>query len=284
MTIKEAKEIDLVSYLSTNGHNPQKISGVNCWYLSPLRDEKTASFKINRKLNRWYDFGEGKGGDIIDLVVRIDGISIAKALQKLSSTQLANPSPDISAKKPAVIEILSTHIISSFALKRYIDQRRISPVIADRWLKEVQYKNGDREFYALGFKNNVGGYELRSPNFKGSSSPKSITLINNASPFLAVFEGFFDFLSYCTISEYQPTPKRDFLILNSASLFEQQLSIMQAYQEVHLYLDNDATGNKYTKIAIEINPQQFLDERTLFKPHKDLNDWLVYIGKSTPQI
>jgi len=30
------------------------------WYLSPLREEKEASFKVNRKKNVWYDHGIGK--------------------------------------------------------------------------------------------------------------------------------------------------------------------------------------------------------------------------------
>ncbi len=48
----------------------------------------------------------------------------------------------------------------------------------------------------MGFKNNFGGFELRNKYFKGSSSPKEITLISNNSPDrLNVFEGFMDFLS-----------------------------------------------------------------------------------------
>jgi hypothetical protein len=57
MTIKEAKNIDMVTYLSMMGLEPAKVTGVNYWYYSPLRSEQTPSFKINRCLNRWYDFG-----------------------------------------------------------------------------------------------------------------------------------------------------------------------------------------------------------------------------------
>ena len=32
-----------------------------------------------------------------------------------------------------------------------------------------------RRFFAIGFRNDAGGWELRSPQFKGSSAPKSIT-------------------------------------------------------------------------------------------------------------
>lgn len=280
MTTKEAKAIDIVNYLAGRGFQPQKISVINYWYLSPLRSEENPSFKVNRKLNCWYDFGLGCGANLIDLILRLDVCTVAQALQKLSDKPFTTANQSSIQKKTASIEILSTSLISSFALLRYLEERRIHAVIADTFLKEVRYRNGDKIFYALGFKNDAGGYELRSSNFKGSSSPKSVSLIRNNSHSLAVFEGFFDFLSYATITYFNPSPTRDFLILNSTAFFEQQLSLMQSYQQVHLYLDNDTTGNKFTTMAIASDAEKFIDERSLYKSSKDLNEWLVYIGKT----
>jgi len=53
----EAKQIDMVDYLSALGHRPQKVRNSDYWYLSPL---------VNRSLNIWYDHGIGKGGNLID--------------------------------------------------------------------------------------------------------------------------------------------------------------------------------------------------------------------------
>ena len=66
LSIEEVKEMDMVDYLSKLGYHPTKIRNADHWYLSPLRNEKTSSFKVNRKINRWYDHGLGKGGNIID--------------------------------------------------------------------------------------------------------------------------------------------------------------------------------------------------------------------------
>jgi DNA primase len=66
LSVEEARQIDLVNYLSTRGCGAVKIRNDDYWYLSPLRNETTPSFKVNRKLNRWYDHGLGKGGNIID--------------------------------------------------------------------------------------------------------------------------------------------------------------------------------------------------------------------------
>ena len=56
----------MVDYLEKLGYMPQKIRGNDYWYLSPFRQEKEPSFKVNRKLNAWYDHGTGRGGNIVD--------------------------------------------------------------------------------------------------------------------------------------------------------------------------------------------------------------------------
>ena len=66
LSTKDAKKIDLLDYLLKLGYRPQKVSNNDYWYRSPLREEKTASFKVNKRLNIWYDFGLAKGGNVID--------------------------------------------------------------------------------------------------------------------------------------------------------------------------------------------------------------------------
>ena len=65
MTIQDAKQIKLADYLQSLGYMPVKQQGKSLWYKSPLREETDASFKVNAELNQWYDFGIGKGGNII---------------------------------------------------------------------------------------------------------------------------------------------------------------------------------------------------------------------------
>ena len=64
MNIQEVKNIRIADYLQSLGYTPEKQQGNSLWYKSPLREEKDASFKVNTELNRWYDFGLGKGGNI----------------------------------------------------------------------------------------------------------------------------------------------------------------------------------------------------------------------------
>ena len=67
MNIQEAKTIRLADYLQSLGYSPVKQQGKSLWYKSPFREETEASFKVNTELNQWYDFGTGKGGNIIAL-------------------------------------------------------------------------------------------------------------------------------------------------------------------------------------------------------------------------
>jgi hypothetical protein len=278
MTIKEAKTIDMVGYLSMHGIEPAKVKGNNYWYHSPFRTERTPSFKVNRQRNEWYDFAEGKGGNVLNFVLQWKSCTISEALEQLSHFSIHQMPLITGAEAPPAIEIVSVYYVGSFHLVRYYRSRRIADEVASQYVREVRYKNGGKMYYALGFKNSAGGYELRSEYFKGSSHPKAPSFIKNDAESLAVFEGFFDFLSYCTICLEQPAPARDFLILNSTSFFEKQLPFMQAYKRVHLYLDNDATGDKYTALALDVPPGQFVDERHLYHGYKDLSEWHQHIG------
>ena len=288
MTIKEAKEMDLVDYLSKLGHEPASIKGPEHWYLSPLHEEKDPSFSVNRKLNQWYDFSIGKGGNLVDFGIQYHQCSVSELLQKLSGPHTAIEKHQIYAQQmkdteKKTIEILSTHLISSYPLIRYLRSRRINEDIANRYCEEIRFKSNDKIYYALGFKNDRGGYELRNEKYKGGNSPKDVTSIHTGAKDLAVFEGFFDFLSYQTLNANQDVPDRNFLILNSTAFFEKKLPFMQEHRHVHLYLDTDKTGEKCTLQALAIDNDKFKDERGLYHPYKDLNDWLMHFGQTQRQ-
>lgn len=85
MNCEEANKVDLVDYLFSLGFTPKKIRGNDHWYLSPLRDEKEASFKVNRSKNVWYDHGSGKGGSVIDFVMQYFNCDVPEALQKIGA-------------------------------------------------------------------------------------------------------------------------------------------------------------------------------------------------------
>jgi DNA primase len=282
LSIAKAKAMDMVDYLSRLGYKPAKVRNNDYWYVSPLRDEKTPSFKVNRKLNRWYDHGLGKGGNLIDFAILHQNCTIGEFLQKLNGDfsfhqPIFHQPNELKTEKK--LNVLQEFSISSFALLRYLEQRRIPINVADQFCREIRYELNDKIYYGIGFKNDSGGYEIRNPYFKTSSSPKDITTIKNKAKEAVVFEGFFDFLSFIAIHKNQPATESNFVILNSVSFFEKARPFMEQHEIIRLYLDRDTTGQNYSHYALSLS-NKYKDESKLYEHHKDFNDWMMNIGKS----
>jgi hypothetical protein len=236
ITLIQAKQINLVNYLASLGHEPHKIRNEDFWYLSPLRNENTPSFKVNRKLNVWYDHGTGKGGTIIDFGINYFRCSVAEFLQLLDGTPISpvmglakenenRQTSDLnsaSEKKESPVSktvIVDVRELQNKKLLDYVRRRSIPAEIAKQLCREVDFSLNGRNYTAIGFQNNAGGYELRNENFKSSSSPKDITFIDTGAKSVTVFEGFFDYLSYKVMNPKADDPPSNFLILNSLAFF-----------------------------------------------------------------
>ena len=72
------------------------------------------------------------------------------------------------------IKVLEVKEISSLVLVRYLYKRRIPMPAAMKFCKEVDYELYGKRYFAIGFKNNAGGYELRNEKFKVSTLPKTL--------------------------------------------------------------------------------------------------------------
>lgn len=285
MNIKQAKEVDLVTYLLKLGYQPAYTSGRNKWYYSPLRDERTPSFSVNFKTNEWYDWGDGKGGNIIDFGILHHKCSVEDFLQKLEREMpgIARPAiqqqPADKKEADAEIKVMAVSTLHSFPLLRYLEKRRIPLDLAHQYCKEISYQLHNKNYYAIGFPNNSGGYELRNEYIKAACTPKDVSYIDRGANSVAVFEGFFNFLTYQVLYQKQNAEERNFLVLNSTSFFEKSLPLMQQHDRVHLYLDNDKTGQKFTDMVLQQDKQKFIDERKMYQQYGDLNDWIMQIKK-----
>jgi hypothetical protein len=298
MTCKEARQIDLVDYLVSLNYYPQKVNGRDYWYLSPLRDEKTPSFKVNRKGNVWYDHGIGKGGTLIDFGILYHKCSIGDLLNSLwvfrnqlpfSFHQLNIPDNNIpgtnkgKSSGSGKIEILKTYSLASKELIHYLQKRCIPFGVANRNCKEVEFLLYGKRHIVIGFSNNSGGFELRNEHFKGSSSPKAVTYIDNKKEHLVVFEGFFNYLSFLTLNQKDVHPQTNYLVLNSLSFFEKSRQLMEKHREVHLFLDRDKAGINHTNRALVWSKWKYKDRSSFYEGYKDLNDWTISYQHSIGQ-
>jgi hypothetical protein len=286
-SLSRLRQLDLVYLLEMLGHEPttRKKNDTDYWYLSPLRNERTASFHIDRVTNEWYDFGLMAGGNPVDFLLRYHRCSIAELLERMnvsfSPHQLYLFEPELhegrasAAHKLIVKEVRPLY---AYPLKNYLHERSIPITVADAFCKEVSYDIGGRLYYGIGFQNNMGGWEIRNKNFKQSSAPKDITCLGSGVGSVHVFEGFMDFLSYRALHPYEDPRAVDYVVLNGAGLFDRALPFLSQHERVHLWLDRDVTGLAYAKYALSLG-SQYVDESAFYEKFKDLNDWLRHKGE-----
>lgn len=290
LTCAQAREIDMVSYLASIGHVPQKIRGHDFWYCSPFGEDRTPSFKVNRKRNRWYDFsgnseGKQKSGNLIDFAIRYHDCSIAELLTRLQDASVfVNGLPAIDRSEPEpVFAVSRVQAIRHHALLHYLHQRRVPLHLAEQYCHEVHYGADGRSYFGIGFKNDRGGYEIRNPFFKGCISPKAPTSIDHGAPAVCVFEGFIDFLSFLSLFPSRPVHKSNYLILNSLSLFEKARPFLERHRCVHLLLDHDSAGRNMTAYACSLHAR-YRDESAFYIGHHDVNEILCHFGRRSPPL
>lgn len=279
MNSTQAREISIEKVLQNLGCEPTKSNENESWYLSPFRIEKTASFKLNRKINRWFDHGEQKGGNVIDFVIQKFEFSVNDALSYLEKFDTFFSFQKQIFETPTKELNSTNHIekiipIQHVALIQYLKSRQIHNSKNIKQLKEIHYTINEKNYFALGFQNKSQGLEIRSKYAKICLGKKDITLIHNKSKTLRIYEGFFDYLSFIQVQENLIMEESDYLILNSVALLVTNISVLSDYDFIELYLDNDTTGDKYTSLVME-KFENAKDCRVLFHGFKDLNEWLV---------
>lgn len=273
-TIQAIKRLPIRTYLAERGLHPTKDNPRYGLYLSPLRKEHTPSFKVDYVQNLWYDFGLGAGGSIIDLVMQLERCDFAQALRLLGSgerTPMVVPVPLSVPPTVPALRLLSDIPLRHPALVGYLSSRGIDPIIASACCREVHYAVGGRNYFAVGFRNDAGGWELRSERFKGCVSPKHITTIDNRSDTVVAFEGFMDFLSYLSMEKQL---QADAAVLNSVVNLPKAIPFLDRHAMIHAFFDNDEAGRKTTaELKRRCPNSSVIDRSHLYREHKDLNEY-----------
>jgi len=256
MELEQIRRISLVGFLEDLGHIPVSRKGNDVWFRSPFRNERTASFKVDTQRNVWFDFGLGKGGDIFHLPLR--------PLQERKKIPRVSGFEDVKVTE-----------LSHEALKAYLKERGIDPVIAGRFCKEVSYGIRGKRYFAIGFRNRSGGYELRNPMFKGCISPKDISCVSlsgKKQDTCCVFEGFVDFLSALVL---RTVTDEDCLVLNSVSNLERSYAVLEGYGKIRCFLDRDRAGITALETLNIHFGNKITDCSGLYDGFKDLNEYLT---------
>ena len=222
----------------------------------------------------------GKGGDIFHLAGELTGSAdFMEQLEFLSGKSGILPLRPLQERKkiPRVsgFEDVKVAELSHEALKAYLKERGIDPAIAGRFCKEVAYGIRGKRYFAIGFMNRSGGYELRNPMFKGCISPKDISCVSlsgKKNDTCCVFEGFVDFLSALVL---RTVTDEDCLVLNSVSNLERSYAVLEGYGKIRCFLDRDRAGIT-TLESLNIHfGNKVTDCSGLYDGFKDLNEYLT---------
>ena len=289
MNINEIKKIKLADYLQSLGYTPIKQQGKSLWYKSPLRNETDASFKVNTELNQWYDFGIGKGGNIIALAAELyHSENVAYLLERIEERTPyilpASFSFDEQKAHNSSFQGIQIGELASPALIDYLRGRGINIELAKRECKELRFEHNGKPYFAIGFPNISGGYELRNRYFKGCLAPKDITHIRQQGEQRDVcylFEGFMDYLSFLTIRvnnnpEEPRTGEQDYMVLNSVTNLSKAEQLLRPYTRIGSFLDNDQAGQRAYENLKKMFGNRLQDMSHHYAGHKDLNDYLCH--------
>jgi hypothetical protein len=315
MNIQQAKLIPLervVQHLGGRFSHKGSVTHETWWY-SPFRpEEKTASFKIDQKTNKWHDFARTEKrdahGDILDLwadyhnLSRKDGAAIKNALQALRAFAEAPPhlqypvthigrnqtckqaAPSWKPERYKIIKPPGRIWIDS--LKQEIARRGLSLATVQPHLKQAYILDTktSKTYNGFAFENDKGGYEISIPNprkcetFKTTVKPKGITtFVPDRCKAVSVFEGFWDF--YTWVQMNKGLEEQGYIILNSTTNSKQATDYLIARKNiikcVLLFMDNDPTGEKaLSDMALSLEPQGFAigAMNHLYEEYKDLSD------------
>ncbi len=298
--MNDLKNISIRQFLARRGILPKYERNGYGMYLSPLREERTPSFKVDYVRNLWYDFGLGEGGTLLTLVMRLERCDSREAVRRLQNGEkrdagsaslspsvgerpaVGGPSPVVRLAAVPALRILSDDPLRHPALIGYLVSRGIVPSVAAAFCREVRYEVNGRAFFAVGFRNDAGGWELRSERFKGGSSPKHITTLDNRSDTVIAFEGFMDFLAYLSLKH----PERlriDAAVLNSVVNLPKAIPFLSRHPVIHAFFDNDEAGRKTTADLLRLCPRsEIIDQSHFYRRYKDVNDYLTAHIKARP--
>lgn len=285
MNSKQAKELSLPDFLGQLGYAPARARGPDLWYTSPFRpQEHTPSFKIDRTKNVWFDFGMGQGGTIIDFVQHLYQVNdVARVLSTIAEVSggvahatavpafRASPATEAKPKERPLVETVTE--IQDRALEAYLTSRAIPLDLARLYLQEIHYQVEGRSYRALAFPNDSGGFEVRTPSFKGTVGTKDITYLPNPERRdAAVFEGAFDLLS--ALAYYgRERPASNVLVLNSVAMQERAVERLReaGIDRLQTYLDHDAAGTSARAFLAEHGMWDMHDASGFYEGHKDVN-------------
>lgn len=275
--ISEIKQTSIVNYLLASGYAKKEGTGKWTFFFSPFRNESKPSLGVNNDTNTWADFGTEDGGDIISLVMKIENLSFNDACEFISEGSTVKFIPFERKEEPRPSVEVEISDINDARLDHYMTQiRMITPEVLYKYCSVVRFNFPQSEYnipcYAIGFKNDKGGWAIRNEHYKISSKPNGFTTIGEDTEKVNLFEGFINFLSALTHFGRTEFNNRTY-VLNGAGNISALLPLIR-HKQVMYFGDNDETGNKLLR-RIRKHGTKVEDCRVYYEFFSDFNEYLT---------
>jgi len=257
---------------------------------------------------KWYWWSKGKGGtSALDYLIIVEGYEFKDACNYLSD--LMNVSAPVTTYyhpkpvKPFELPIKDKN--NDLVIRYLCEIRKIDKGIVDDFIsKGMIYQSANfKNAVFVGYDKDKPAYAFKRSIFKnfkldhaGSNKAFSFNYTNENNDVLHVFEAAIDLLSYMTLLKMDEMDYTEFNYLSLAGASDKITSkseadipiALKAYLErnpniktIIFHLDNDEVGIGATAKIISIlnSKYQCIDEHP--KMHKDVNELLLYVNKTT---
>lgn len=279
MNCEKIKEkVNIRTVLESFNLFPVKENRKTAFYFALDREEIIPSLSVDFVKNKAFDFGTGKSFDVISIVQQMNQCSVSDALKYLEKFHFSFRKNDNieETDQNKKYQILKVSEIKHPALIQYLKSRKVYE--QRNLVKEIYYELNGKKYFGIGFFNNSDGVEIRNKYSKLCLGKKDITLIENHSNEICIFEGFFDFLTFKNL-EKSEIAVSDYLILNSTAMLFKVEELLKKYHRISLFLDNDSNGNA-SKEIIQKNYKNVEDCSFFYKSFKDLNEYYQLLNNN----
>ncbi len=246
------EQVSLSMLLSRLGYQPAESSGDEMLYLNVLRDTETSpTFAINTQLGMWFDRFTKKSGDIIDFgMVYWSGLSSDQVIEKISHLCTRPQETAVrdlpTGRKRRAVKIPYYHIDEIRAvgcnaeITTYLQSQGIWEISIGQ-LKEVYYyvvdeKYRRKDFFAAGWQNENGGWEVMGRNFAGCLGRKGMTFIPGDINSLILFE---DYISYLSWKYANRTAGHSILVMNAPEFLPAAKSRAAKFRDVAFFFSKE---------------------------------------------
>lgn len=235
--------------LTRLGHQPVCVKhDYEQVYRSMLRPDPAGQLLVDTRLGLWFDrSGDNpsgiRSGDVIDLAKAIfHSLSLPELLRKLSALATRTTPQRKRAARPVPFYHVSDirPLGSNPEIAGYLRQQGLWELAVGQ-LKEVYYYTQDekhrrKDFFAAGWVNENGGWQVCAKNFNGCIGPSGMSFIEGDPDRLLLFVHFTDYLSWRFSHRGAPS---SIIVLNSPLFTAAALARARRFPETELFDGND---------------------------------------------